>query len=77
MAKKKRKPDKRRKPLPDRRAMEGVMPQLVSGLQGHAQQDTPLGNTQALLCRAFEEPSEQRSFGVAKQGNGLRERGGT
>ena len=31
MAKKKRKPDKRRKPLPDRRAMEGVSAGLLSG----------------------------------------------
>jgi hypothetical protein len=53
------------------------MQHLVAGLQSDVHQDTPLGNSQALLCRAFEEPSEQRSFGVAKQGNGLRERGGT
>jgi tetratricopeptide (TPR) repeat protein len=67
MAKKKRKPDKRKKPpLPDRRAMEGVMQQLVAGLQGQAQQDTPLGQAQALMCRAFEEPDEQQRIQLAR-----------
>ena len=40
-------PDK----LPDRRAMEGVMQQVVAGLQGQAHQDTPLGQAQALVYR--------------------------
>src|SRR4051794_39764061 len=73
MAKKKRKPDKpnrkQLKPprdLPDRRAMEGIMQQLVAGLRGHAHQDTPLGQAQALLYRAFEEPDEQRRVQLAK-----------
>ena len=66
MAKKKRKPDKRRKPLPDRRAMEGVLQQFVAGLQGQAHQDTPLSQAQALMYRAFEEPDEQRRVRLAK-----------
>jgi hypothetical protein len=35
--------------------MEGVMQQLVAGLRGHADQETPLAKAQALLYRAFEE----------------------
>jgi hypothetical protein len=46
--------------------MEGVMQQVVAGLQGHAPQDTPLGQAQALLYRAFEEPDEQRRVQLAK-----------
>jgi hypothetical protein len=52
--------------LPDRRAMEGVMQQFVSGLQGQAHQDTPLAKAQALMYRAFEEPDEQRRVRLAK-----------
>jgi hypothetical protein len=80
MARKKRKPDgrgpkrRRQEPpldkLPDRRAMEAVMQQLVAGLQGQAQQDTPLGKAQALMYRAFEEADEQRRVELAKEGNG-------
>jgi tetratricopeptide (TPR) repeat protein len=76
MAKKKRQPDsrgpkrRRQEPpldkLPDRRAMEGMMQQLVAGLQGQAQQDTPLGEAQALMYRAFEEPDEQQRVELAK-----------
>src|SRR5262245_29374675 len=76
MARKKREPGgrgpKRRRPkppldkLPDRRAMEGVMHQLVAGLQGQAHQDTPLGHAQALVYQAFEEPDEQRRVRLAK-----------
>jgi len=72
MAKKKRKPDKnKRKPaqpprgLPDRRAMESVMQKLVAELQGHAAQDTPLGQAQTLMYRAFEEPDENRRVRLA------------
>src|SRR4051812_14655156 len=74
MAKKKRKHDgerpKRRQDrpahLPDRRAMEGMMQQLVAGLQGHEQQDTPLAQAQALMYRAFEEQEEQRRVQLAR-----------
>ena len=76
MARKKRKPDgrgpkgRRQEPpldkLPDRRAMEVVMQQLVAGLQGQAQQDTPVGKAQALIYRAFEEPDEQERIQLAK-----------
>src|SRR5690348_9605911 len=63
MAKKKRQPDKDRRKkqaLPDRRAMEGTMHRLVVGLQGRAEQDTPLGKPQALMYRAFEEPIDKK-----------------
>jgi tetratricopeptide (TPR) repeat protein len=76
MARKKRQPGgrgpKRRRPkpalehLPDRRAMEGVMQELVAGLQGQPTQDTPLAKAQALTYRAFEEPDEQRRVQLAK-----------
>ena len=76
MARKKREPGgrgpkrRRQKPaldkLPDRRAMEGMMQQLVAGLQGQAEQDTPLGKAQALLYRACEEPDEQKRIQLAK-----------
>lgn len=69
MAKKKRKSDKnKRQPrdLPDRRAMEGMMQQLVAGLQGQASQDTPLGKAQAIMYRAFNEPSEKKRIQLAK-----------
>jgi tetratricopeptide (TPR) repeat protein len=46
--------------------MEGMMQQLVAGLQGQAQQDTPLGQAQALMYRAFEEPDEQERIRLAK-----------
>jgi hypothetical protein len=45
--------------------MEGVMQQVVAGLQGQANQDTPLGQAQALMYRAFEEPNEQRRVRLA------------
>ena len=76
MAKKKREPGgrgpKKRRPkpplenLPDRRAMEGLMQQLVGDLQGHADQNTPLGKAQALMYRAFEETDEERRVQLAK-----------
>jgi tetratricopeptide (TPR) repeat protein len=69
MAKKKRKPDKNeRQPrdLPDRRAMEGMMQQLVAGLHGQANQDTPLGKAQAIMYRAFVEPNEKKRLQLAK-----------
>jgi tetratricopeptide (TPR) repeat protein len=79
MARKKRKPEgdrpkKRRRSrppesiadLPDRRAMEGAMQQLVAGLRGEADLNTPLGKAQALLYRAFEEPHGERRVQLAK-----------
>ncbi len=75
MAKKKRKHDgerpKRRPPrpadLPDRRAMEGTMQQLVAGLQGQTDQDTPLAKAQALMYRAFEERDAKRRVQLARE----------
>jgi hypothetical protein len=74
MAKQKRRPDgdrPKRRPqrpadLPDRRALEGVMRQLATGLHGEAEQDTPLGKAQALMSRAFEEPDDQRRSSLRK-----------
>jgi len=68
MARKKREPDgekpnrrsQRPADLPDRQAMEGMMQQVVAGLRGESDKDTPLATAQALLYRAFEEPDEQR-----------------
>src|SRR5437762_1011339 len=76
MARKKREPggqgpkSQQPKPLPDHlpdlRAIEGVMQQVVAGLRGHADQDTPLGKAQALMYRAFEEADQQRRVEPAK-----------
>jgi tetratricopeptide (TPR) repeat protein len=79
MARKKREPGgskrRRQKPrlekLPDRRAMEGVMQQLVAGLQTQEHQNTPLGKAQALMHQAFEEPNEQRRVQLAKDALGI------
>ena len=73
MARKQRKPGDekpKRRPqcpsdLPDRRAMEGMMHQHVAGVQGHANDDTPLGKAQALIYRAFEEPHGPRRVRLA------------
>jgi hypothetical protein len=46
--------------------MEGLMQQVVAGLQGQAQQGTPLGQAQALMYRAFEEPDEQKRIELAR-----------
>ena len=74
MARKKREPGgetPQRRPqrpadLPDPRVLEGAMQQVVAGLQGRADQDTPLAKAQALMYRAFEEPDEQRRVRLAK-----------
>jgi tetratricopeptide (TPR) repeat protein len=76
MARKKRRRDERgpkrprpKAPLehaPDRRAMERVMQQLVAGLQGQANQDTPLGKAQVLMYQAFEERNEKKRIQLAK-----------
>src|SRR6516225_5504995 len=81
MARKKREPGgrgpKRRRPqpppdkLPDRRAMEGAMQQVVAMLQGRADQDTPLGKAQALMYRAFEESDQERRVQLAKDALGI------
>lgn len=75
MAKRKRKPDgdkPKRKPrrpsgLPDRRSMEGVLRQLVAGVQGGASSDTPLARAQDLLDQAFREADERRRVELARQ----------
>lgn len=74
MAKKKRKPVRERSQrpkfpadLPDRRAMERPMRELVAGLQGETNQDTPLTQAQSLLDRAFEERDENRRIQLAKE----------
>jgi tetratricopeptide (TPR) repeat protein len=52
--------------LPNRRAMEGMLQQLITGLPGQADHDTPLDKAQALIFRAFEEADEQRRVQLAK-----------
>jgi len=42
------------------------MQQIVAGLQGHADQDTPLCKAQALMYQAFEVRDEQRRVQLAK-----------
>ena len=42
------------------------MQQVVAGLQGQAQQDTPLAKAQALMYRALEEPDEQKRIELAR-----------
>jgi hypothetical protein len=46
--------------------MEGVMRQALAGLRGESDQDTPLGQAQALMYRVFEEPDEQKRIQLAK-----------
>jgi hypothetical protein len=46
--------------------VEGATHRLVAGLRGRAPQGAPLGQAQALLYRAFEEPGEQRRVQLAK-----------
>lgn len=80
MAKKKRKPERRKpkrgsrsKPgadlpkLPDRRAMEKVLHQLVSQQQASHQEDTPLARAQELMYQAFEERDETRRIQLARK----------
>ena len=51
-------------PIPDRRAMEGVMQQFLSGLGGGG--DTALGRAQELMYEAFEA-DPRRQIALAKQ----------
>ena len=74
MAKKKRKTDKESgkrsklsRQLPDPRAIEGMMQQFVAGLPAQPDPNTPLGQAQALMYRAFEESDEQSQVRLAKQ----------
>jgi hypothetical protein len=52
--------------LPDRRALEGMMRDLVRSLQGQAHQHTPLDQAHEILLRAYQEPDEQRRVQLAK-----------
>jgi hypothetical protein len=47
--------------------MEGVMQQVVARLQGQENQDTPLGQAQALMYRAFEEWHDQHRVRLAQE----------
>jgi hypothetical protein len=44
-----RHPKPPREPLPDRRAIEGVLRQLAVGLRGEVTPDIPLGQAQGLV----------------------------
>ena len=52
--------------LPDRRALEGIMRSLMGGLMG-ASEETPLGQAQEFLDRAFDEPDPRSRAKLAKQ----------
>src|SRR3954447_20480530 len=78
MAKKKRRPPKRApKPsrpeseapsgLPDRRAFEGVLRDLLGDLGGGPDRETPLGQALDLVSLAFQEPDPARRADLAKQ----------
>src|SRR5579884_2002921 len=66
-----RRPKRRREPpsdtLPDPRAMEGIMQQMLGRLQGHEQADTPLDSAQALMYQAFEERDPRRRVQLARE----------
>jgi len=47
--------------------MEGMMRELVAGLQGQANQDTPSGKAQVLMDQAFKEPNQVRRIQLARQ----------
>ena len=74
MARKKREPGgerPKRRPqrpadLPDHRAMEGMMRDVVRSLQGQAHQHTPLDQAHEILLRAYQEPDEQRRVQLSK-----------
>jgi tetratricopeptide (TPR) repeat protein len=51
--------------LPDRRVMEGVIRQFTAQLQGGADRETPSGQAQALVYRAFSERDERRRVQLA------------
>lgn len=75
MAKKKRKPDRKKSPrraqppteLPSREAMEAVMRELVVGLQGDTGADTLLDQAQNLVYEAFDEPNPARRLELAHE----------
>ena len=81
MGRKKRKPtggnSKRRRPstsrpsdlanLPDRRAMEGQLRQLVRSETGAAAPNTPLEEAQEIMYRAFAEQDENRRVELAEE----------
>ena len=51
--------------LPDRRAMEGMMRDVVRSLQGEAGLPTPLDQAHDILLHAYQEPDEQRRVQLA------------
>jgi tetratricopeptide (TPR) repeat protein len=70
----KKAPKKRARPepqppagLPDRRAMEGVMRELLGELFGGPAADTPLGQAQQLVDEAFGEPDPKKRARLARQ----------
>jgi tetratricopeptide (TPR) repeat protein len=74
----KKKPDRkkgssrRRKPdgpieMPDPRAMEAMLRQMMGGRMGNAEPDSPLGRAQQVLERAYGEPSPGKRVELARQ----------
>ena len=74
MARKKREPGgekpkrRRQRPadLPDRRALEGVMRDVVRSLHGEVGQPTTLDQAHDILLRAYQEPDELRRVQLAQ-----------
>src|SRR5437588_3008456 len=62
-----RPPAERMPALPDPRAMEGTMRNLVRELSGRGAADTPLERAQTRIEQAFEEADEQRRVQLAQE----------
>ena len=56
---------------PDRRVMEGMIQQLTAQVQGHAADQTPSGQAQATMYRAFAERDEMRRVQLAQDALGI------
>ncbi len=54
-------------PLPDRRAMERIMRELVAGIAEDSPSATPLYLAQDVMYRAFEEASESEQIRLARE----------
>jgi hypothetical protein len=53
--------------LPDRRTVEGMLRQAVSGLTGSPNANSPLQRAQDLMYQAFDEPDPDRRVQLAQQ----------
>src|ERR1700678_3966638 len=53
--------------LPDPRATEDVLRQLVADLHGGTNENTPLAQAQAILLQAYQADTEKQRVKLAKQ----------